>query len=194
MILNLHEIPDGHSTGEQAVTMTEEQVALGAIASTVSCHYILDRMDSEIFIRIHFSSAVSVQCSRCLKPFLYPVQGECAVILHQRSGVKTDGDTRDNDDDEEEIYYFSDADSQIDIRQTIYDEIMIRVALAPRCRQDCPGIPVEEVSRRLDTEKRKKKREKSENQQQKQHEQEGLECIDPRWEELKKLKDRFNTK
>ncbi len=135
MFINIKEIPVGHSVIEQDVTMTDEQIRECRFAGTVFCHAEVERVAHQICIRLSYACRVEQECSRCLEPFMQPVKGTVDVIIQDKkaSGIK-DGPESAGD------YVFSDHDTTIDIRQSVYEEVMINVPIKPLCTDECPGI------------------------------------------------------
>lgn len=159
MLLSIKEIPEGHSVHDQEVTMTEEQVQEGGFMGAVFCHADIERLHSQMFIRVHYSCRVHQECARCLTVFEYPLTGLCTVVLQDKNA-------RDGLGQDEVDYLFSDRDTVIDIRQSIYEDVIINIPIKPLCREDCAGVTEVNLGRS-----------KEEN------------TIDPRWEALKKLKN-----
>jgi len=160
MLIHIKEIPEGHSVIKQNVTMTEEQIQDGGFNGDVICHAEIERLQFQIFLRIRYACRVNQECSRCLTAFEYPLKGECFVILQDDKAPESLGS-------DEIDYRFSDRDATVDIRQSLYEEVMISVPVKPLCKHDCAGV--------------------SEYVLDKSQEQEDT--IDPRWEALKKLKE-----
>lgn len=160
MILQLNEIPEGHSTVSQKVTMTEEQARDGNINEDVVCRAEIDRLEHQIFVHVTYSLMLRQECSRCLAEFKQRADGQFNVVLQDVNAPKQLGN-------ENVDYLFNDRDPLVDIRQSLYEEIMINIPVKPLCREDCPGLAVEQKGEML---------------QQK--------ASDPRWDALKKLKDK----
>ncbi len=164
MLINVRNIPEGHSVIEQNVNMTEEQIREGGFSGVVSCHAEIDRLHAQIYIRLFYKCKVNQKCSRCLNNFEYPIEGECSVVLQDRGLSKN----LENEEDEAVDYYFREKDDSIDIRQTLFDEVMVNLPIMPLCRDNCPGLSKYSgiAADNISDEK----------------------SIDPRWEALKKLK------
>ena len=160
MLLHIKEIPVGHSVVKQNVTMTDEQIKDGGFNSDVICHAEIERLHFQIFLRIRYTCKVNQECPRCLTAFEYPLEGECSVILQDEKAPESLGS-------DEVDYRYGERDTTIDIRQSLYEEVMINIPIKPLCKEDCTGG--------------------SEYTQDESKEQ--GDTIDPRWEALKKLKE-----
>jgi uncharacterized protein len=166
MLIDIRSIPDGHSVIEQNVTMTEEQIADGRLKGPVACHAQVDRLKSHIYLHITLKCKVQQECSRCLEPFDFSVGAECDVILRHRG---FDQNEEKDDKGNEEYYPYGDSDIEVDIRQSIYEEIMVNLPIKPLCKEDCPGLI--EYLLKVNGPGR-----------------DAAPEIDPRWEALKKFK------
>ncbi len=161
MVLHIKEIPEGHSVIEQKVTMTEEQIQDGNFCGEVFCHAEIERLQFQIFVRVRYTCTVNQECSRCLTAFEHPLAGEFSVILQDKNAPESLG----SDDVD---YTFHDRDATVDIRQSLYEEVVINAPIKPLCSDNCTG-----ASEYIDTDTAKKE-----------------DDIDPRWEALKKLKEK----
>jgi len=161
MLLHIKEIPEGHSVIDQKVTMTDEQVQESKFCGEVNCHAEIERLQFQIFVRIRYTCKVDQECSRCLISFEYPLEGEYTVILQDKNAPESLGS-------DEVDYTFGDRDATVDIRRSLYEEVMINVPIKPLCSDECTG-----ASDYIDTDTTKKE-----------------DDIDPRWEALKKLKEK----
>jgi uncharacterized protein len=131
-------------------------------AGDVSCVAEIDRLQSQIHIRLTYDCVVKTQCSRCLEPVMYPVAGEFRIVLQEKSRVPA----RNALPEEEVDLFFSDADDTVDLAPLIFEEILVSLPMKPLCSESCKGIPLGSgpaISVEYDK------------------------TVDPRWEALKKL-------
>ncbi|MBD3318202.1 MAG: hypothetical protein GF344_20655 [Chitinivibrionales bacterium] len=163
MIINLRNIPSGRSVIVQDVAMTESQNEGAGLQGTVSCRAEVDRIQFQIHLTVFYQCLVEQECSRCLTHNARRIKGRFRVLLQDREGARRCGSV----DEESVDFFFSEEDTEIDIRQSLYDEIMTALPLMPLCSVDCRGIQNEELNANS---------ERSEN-------------LDPRWEALKRLKE-----
>ncbi len=163
MLINIKDIPKGHTVIEQDVSMTEEQIEDTGFVGNVFCHAEIDSIQFQIYIHVSYTCKVKQECSRCLKEIEFPVKGEFDIVLQDRNSPdKIEGDDADSFD-----YYFSERDAEIDIRQSLYEEVVVNLPIKPLCKTDCRGV----------TDYKKKDSDNG-----------AEEVIDPRWEALKKIK------
>ncbi len=130
-------------------------------ADGLELRYEFDRMAHEIAITIAFSGRVVLQCARCLKDFVLPVDGSCTILAREADGDEPRGFT---DDDTLEYVYDSDT-QELDLRQAVFDELMTALPMKPLCREECEGVGGGTSG-------------------------EDTAHVDPRWDALRKLKDR----
>lgn len=168
MLINIREIPKGHTVVEQDVSMTEEQVRDVGFIGNVFCRAEIDRIQFQIYAHVFYTCKVNQECSRCLKAFEYSLRGNFDIILQDRNALgKSESDDTDSFD-----YYFSDRETVIDIRQSLYEEVMVNLPIKPLCKADCQGVTDYKKSDSADGEPKG--------------------SIDPRWEALKEIKGKIN--
>lgn len=165
MLVNTIKINDGHSVLEQNVTMTDQQISDGGVLCDVHCHADINRLLSEIYMTITYSTQITQECSRCLESFECSVEGKYSLVLKEKGALKSVDDIEDDYVD----YGFCELDVIVDIRQSLYDELMLNLPAKPLCRKTCKGISEYAIG---DEESGKPGKSDS---------------IDPRWNKLKKL-------
>jgi len=164
MRLPIKRIPEGHSVLSQNVKVEGEDT-LCLCAESLACHAEIDRLGSQVFIKIFFKGTVQLECSRCLVKFDNPVQGDFRIICEQKGfGPKKETDFPEDDID----LFFDDTDDEVDITPLIYEELVLTLPMKPLCSEDCSGGIVEIISDDLKNEIPDKE-------------------IDPRWNELVKI-------
>jgi uncharacterized protein len=162
MLVTIRKIPEGHSVLSQSVPVSDEKAEWLATAGDVSCKAEIDRLQSQIHIRLAYECVVTAQCSRCLAPVMCPVAGEFRIVMQEKSRVPA----RNALPDEEVDLFFSDADDTVDLTPLIFEEILLSLPMKPLCSESCKGIPVgSDLAVSVEYEK----------------------TVDPRWEALKKL-------
>lgn len=168
MILNLRDIPEGHSTFEQTVSMTNYQKQNVEFSEDVFCRAEIDRNSMQICLSIRYRCGVIQECSRCLKSFSLPLDGKLTVMLGEKEKRQISRKSENDDDNDYYDYIFKEFDTVIDIRQSLYDEVMINIPIKPLCLPDCKGINYKTSTSEI--------------------EKETINC-DPRWDVLKQLKN-----
>lgn len=167
MILPIKRIPDGHSALSQKVEFSGDQ-AQWLAANDLSCRAEIDRIGSQLHVHLFYAGSVRTECARCLKPVDFPAQGDFRVMCVHRSDT---GEGRDFREGEPDFVYDDDTDV-IDLTQLLYEEIMVALPMKPLCSEQCPGMVFGKTKDR------------------KTGAAARHETIDPRWESLKKLKNK----
>jgi len=135
MILPIKRIPEGHSLLSQVVELNEEQ-AKWLRTKKIQCHAEIDRIRSQVHVRIFYEGKVSVDCSRCLTPIEFPIKGEFRIVCVHRSDTGNDGTFNEDEID----FVFDDSTDDLDATALIYEEIMIALPMKPLCSDDCSGF------------------------------------------------------
>lgn len=162
MIIDTSSIKDGCTTINRSTALEEYQSSLPLMRGKVECEAVINRVQSSLFIQLHFTGVFSLQCSRCLNNYNQDVVSDCRLILEERSGCCGVADEADVAD-----YYFNEEQAQVDISAYIFDEIMTSFPLMPLCSDLCKGIQPK-VSRK----------------------DAGDDKCDPRWDALRKLREK----
>ncbi|MBX3070198.1 MAG: DUF177 domain-containing protein [Thermomicrobiales bacterium] len=100
----------------------------------------LTRLSDDILASINGTTAVELECQRCLEPFIQPVQvkfsQEFRIAYDVRTGAGLAGETEE-EDEEFEIS----ANHELDFREPLRQEILIELPMRPSCGENCPGPP-----------------------------------------------------
>ena len=160
MHIDITSVPEGRSSVRKTVTDFEDGVGWPRFVDGLDCRYDIDRLPHELTIAVAFSGRVVLQCARCLRDFETPVKGSCCVLARAAEDDEPAGFT-----DDDTLEYVYDSESQtVDMGQVVFDEVMTALPMKPLCRADCQGIEVERAG--------------------------GSDEGDPRWDALRKLKER----
>jgi uncharacterized metal-binding protein YceD (DUF177 family) len=165
MRIDLRSLAKGRSIITQNVIMSEEQIRDARIEGGVACRAVVDTLQFQIHLNVSFACRATAECSRCCAPILLQVSGQYRLVLRERHAPR--GGT------EEEADFLFDADNaEVDTRQALYDEILTSMPMMPLCSPSCRGVQPETTEGTGGGDTR----------------------IDPRWEALKRLKDKEDTR
>lgn len=162
MVLTLEKVPEGRSALSQKVEVEKDRAEWIPLIDDLLCRAEIDRLPTRISVHVFYHGKVELECSRCLKKFEYPIEGECYVILKNGSAQKNQYTAEDEECD----FYFSEGADEIDIRSAIFDDILLSLPLKPLCFEACPGIALT-LSGTFQSQ--------------------GKKSNDPRWDKLKKI-------
>jgi uncharacterized protein len=167
MLLKIKSIPDGRSVLSQNVTVEGEQAAWVSIVGAVRCRADIDAIQQSITAHVFYECTVGLECSRCLKRFEFPLQGDFYSIIKKRSPDRH----QISPEQEESDFFYDDTTDELDISGALIDEMLLALPMKPLCSENCPGISMQkEIA--IDASSAKK--------------------TDPRWETLNKLKSKKN--
>jgi uncharacterized protein len=160
MILDINKVPEGHSVASQEIDLAAFKEDLPGFSGTIPCEAAIDRSGDTLYIQLRFRGVFKLECSRCLEPFDFPVEGALQLVVKERAGKF--GPALD---DESTDFFFDSRHLELDLGTAVYEEIMTALPMKPLCRESCTGIDLGGGRTRE-------------------------EPIDPRWEALKKLRNR----
>ena len=160
MVLDIRTIPDGSSEVSQSTGLYIYTADLPEFSEKIQCRAVIDRFGQTLHVHLNFIGTFTLECSRCLTRFAYPISGDLRLVVKEQPGkygVSTDDESVD--------FYYDSRHLEVDLGPAIYEEIMTSLPLQPLCSGDCKGIelPVTSTGK-------------------------GKNEIDLRWEALKKLK------
>jgi uncharacterized protein len=82
-------------------------------------------------------TALELPCSRCVEPFLLPVEN-AFDLRYQPHAVNTgEGEREIEEDDLTTAFYEND---QIDLRELMREQFYLALPMKPLCRDDCKGL------------------------------------------------------
>jgi uncharacterized protein len=172
MVIDIRAIPEGHSELSRETDLGTFKDELPLLCGKVSCNAAIDRTDPLLAIHLKFHCIYELRCSRCLEPFCFPVDGDVRIVIQEQQGRY--GVVFEKEEGEESVDYIYDSRNlTLDLTPSIYEEIMVAFPLKPLCSETCKGIDNytdTAISRQSSI-------------------KDAIE-VDPRWEGLKKLKDK----
>ena len=80
---------------------------------------------------------LELQCSRCLEPFLMPVDSSFDLRFLPATEMVADDEREVQEEDLETSYY---RDDQIDLNELLREQFYLALPMKPLCREDCKGL------------------------------------------------------
>jgi len=80
---------------------------------------------------------LELDCSRCLEPFLLPVEATFDLRYLPASAMSTEPEREVADEDLDLSYY---RDDQIDLNELLREQFYLALPMKPLCREDCRGL------------------------------------------------------
>lgn len=125
---------------------------------------VLQYHRDRILVKMHATATVELTCDRTLQPYEEEIEGEYNVLFGPPSMVGQDGE------EFEEVRPLDPSDREIDLTDVVRDTLLLAI---PQ-RQVAPGAEDEPIDREFGDPG---------------EEEDEEEPVDPRWSDLKKLKD-----
>jgi uncharacterized protein len=169
MRIQINRVPEGHSVLSQEVAVGGENTPEPVAGATISCIADIDRLHSQVHVRVRFMCVATLECSRCLEPVRQDVTGEYRVVMQER----TKSSAHNLLPEDEVDVLFDDSTDEIDLTPFTYDEILLAIPMKPLCSESCNGIALTGDSA-ISVE----------------YEEGHRNTIDPRWEALERLKNK----
>ncbi|MBI5184498.1 MAG: DUF177 domain-containing protein [Nitrospinae bacterium] len=89
------------------------------------------------YLAARVSTALELECGRCLRPYPFQVQSDLRVFFVPESESSEDHEVELTSEDLDT--YFHDG-KEIDIMAPVRDQIVMAVPIQPLCSPDCPGL------------------------------------------------------
>jgi DUF177 domain-containing protein len=124
----------------------------------------------DVFVTGNLVATVTSQCSRCLVQFTSERSLDVSLVFRSGKGYDLREQREDEDLDGETVLV---EGPEIDIAEALAQEILLDLPIRALCREDCPGLCPDCGCLRESNDCTCPDRE----------------AVDPRWEDLKKLKD-----
>lgn len=128
---------------------------------------VLQHHRDRILVKLHATATATLTCDRTLQPYEQEIEGAYNVLFGPPSMVGQEGE------EFEEVRPLDPSDREIDLTEVVRDTLLLAI---PQ-RQIAPGAEDEPITREFGAT---------------EEETNDDEPVDPRWEELKDLKDGEN--
>jgi uncharacterized protein len=96
----------------------------------------LERRGSLVLARGRYEAQVGLECSRCLEPFTETLAGTVDWAFRPLEPPRGE-EVRLAEDELDVIFY---QGGEVDLGQSLRDELSLVLPMAPLCRHDCPGL------------------------------------------------------
>jgi len=142
MMFYPREIPQGSSHRTAAVRLEPEEAADSGVAGDIVCSGNFDRLGGRIRVTLSWRGEATLACARCGGEFAQTFEGTFETLVVPLAVT-----------DEGAEFSYADEAQEVDLRPSVYDDIMITLPLSPLCSDSCtgpadaPGYLVESDSR-----------------------------------------------
>ncbi len=128
------------ATRQRALALPELELDDEHDADGVAANLRLTRIPAGILAEGRLTATVTLECIRCLEEFEQPVETTFADEYRPTVDIVTGHDV-EQDGESDEADYFSISDTHVlDVGESLRQAILLALPMAPRCREDCPGI------------------------------------------------------
>jgi len=108
------------------------------VSAPVRLVFDVDRQESGRYrLSGQLAGEIELQCSRCLEPFVFPVETEFDLRYVPRAENAGDDEKEVDEDDLATAFY---ADDQIDLAHLIMEQFQLAVPMKPLCDAACKGL------------------------------------------------------
>jgi uncharacterized protein len=107
-------------------------------ANGLTAEVDLQRSDLDVYVRGILRGNLSAACSRCLGPAPIELQSSFAVTFMPGEEEPTDEEEVDLTDEQVDVKRYT--DDELDLEETLREELLLAVPIAPLCREECQGL------------------------------------------------------
>jgi len=104
--------------------------------SPVKAGLELTKFKREVIVGGSVSAELELECSRCLKKYLYGINVPVHVVYHPMEEIGADRHELKDDEMDMEFY----KGEELDLRELIREQIMLNIPMQPLCDKNCRGI------------------------------------------------------
>ena len=128
------------ATRQRTLALPELELDDEYDADGVAANLRLTRIPAGILVEGRLTATVTLECIRCLEEFEQAVETTFADEYRPTVDIATGHDV-EQDGEADEADYFSISDTHVlDVGESLRQAILLALPMAPRCREDCPGI------------------------------------------------------
>jgi uncharacterized protein len=138
LLLNLNKIRTAQEKFEQVYQ--PEQLGRESdfrVASPVTLAFDIHKDKDQFRLIGTVQTALELPCSRCVEPFVLPVDAEFDLRYQPHSANTGEGEREIEADDLTTAFYENDA---IDLGQLMREQFYLSLPMKPLCRTDCAGL------------------------------------------------------
>jgi uncharacterized protein len=107
------------------------------ITAPVKAHLRLTRSGSDVLVAGETRGEVTLQCGRCLKEFVLPVESALNTVYHPAETLKREEHYELRRDELDAGFYRNDI---LETDEVVSEQLLLNVPMKPLCSADCRGI------------------------------------------------------
>lgn len=142
--LKIDDIPDEGITlswREEPLTLSTYLKSLSHIdfsfEDSLQSEASLRKAGQTILIKGHIQTLIRLQCVRCLKDFLYPINAAFDLTLHPLKGIIF-SEEKELSNEEMELDFFEGG--EIHLSEIACEQVFLEIPIKPLCEETCKGL------------------------------------------------------
>lgn len=108
-----------------------------SLDKAVRGHLMINKSDKAVWIKGRIEAEITLQCSRCLEDFRFPLDSNCEVTLLPFEDQTFPQEEELNVEDLRSSYYY---EGEIDLSAIVREQILLDIPYKPLCRPSCKGL------------------------------------------------------
>ena len=128
------------ATRQRALALAELPLDDEHTADDVAANLRLTRIPQGILAEGRVTGTVTLECIRCLEEYEQAVETTFADEYRPTVDIVTGLDVNDGDAPDEADYFAINDTHVLDVGESLRQAILLALPMAPRCREDCPGL------------------------------------------------------
>jgi len=138
MLLDLSKIRTPHVAFDEAYAPQQFAAADDyKVVEPVQLHLDIAKTGERFRLTGRVRTVLELPCSRCLDPFLWPVDGSFDLVYHPQSANVGEGEQEVGDEDMSTAFY---EDQRIDLAQLMREQFYLALPMKPLCGDECRGL------------------------------------------------------
>lgn len=134
------------ATRQRSIALARLPLDEEATARDIEAEVKLTRIPTGILAEGRATAMVTIQCMRCLEDFDQPVRPTFADEYRPTVDIASGEEVAPNAGGVDEAEYFTiDGAHLLDLSEGLRQAIVLALPMAPRCREDCPGLVEDEA-------------------------------------------------
>src|SRR5438067_13793894 len=136
MLLDLGKIRTPHVAIDEVYQLAQFEAAdeTYRVAEPVRLHLDVQKAGERFRLAGRVQTTLELPCSRCLEPFLWPVDAAFDLVYHPQSINIGEGEVEVGDEDLSTAFY---EDERIDLGHLMREQFYLALPMKPLCSDDC---------------------------------------------------------
>jgi len=116
------------------------EVSDGLEARDLSGNAKITRLSRDLLVQGQVAGEVTLQCSRCLDPFVTAVEAPLEELFRQTIDVTSGNPLPPDPAAADDEAFAIDANHIVDLTEPVRQALLVALPLQPLCREDCAGL------------------------------------------------------